>query len=154
MTIINKKMKYKEVLAIIIAITIIIVGIPFLFHSIGMSKMSAQHLHNNSDLRVTLAAEQKTEIRRLISDGKYRCCLENPCSRCFLEDSEHGDGTACDCLDEVIGGEAPCGECIGEILEGEGNKYLKEYFPEAIAEKIGEEYLDVLESIIDEKYGV
>ncbi len=62
-----------------------------------------------------------------ISAGEYRCCLESPCSYCLLK---YGN---CDCLDEVINGEVPCGECLGEIMEGEGNKLLKDRFPGIIS---------------------
>ena len=54
---------------------------------------------------------------QLIKEGKYRCCLKEPCSYCL----EHGE---CDCIDSVMEGKAPCGECLGELIEGEGNPYL------------------------------
>ena len=55
----------------------------------------------------------------------------------------------------VIGtpkGKHPCGECIGEILEGHGNPLISEYFARAIAEKTGQE--DAIKRIIAEKYNM
>lgn len=88
--------------------------------------------------------QQKSE---LISHGKYKCCIEKPCNYCLIKYQE------CDCMDEVVNGESPCGECIGEILEGEGNPYLAEYFARSIAKEIGSKYLEMLKQIIFEKYG-
>jgi len=48
----------------------------------------------------------------------------------------------------------PCGECIGEILEGHGNPYLAEYFAAAIAEEVGEQHLEILKQIISEEYDI
>ena len=86
----------------------------------------------------------------MLQQGKYRCCLEKPCTYCIEKTPGHGEGAECSCLEDVVNGVHPCGECIGEILEGHGNPYLKEYFAEAIAEKTGE--LEAIQRIIDEKY--
>ena len=36
-----------------------------------------------------------------------------------------------------MNGKHPCGECIGEIMEGKGNALIAEYFATAIAEEVG-----------------
>lgn len=84
----------------------------------------------------------------------YRCCLEKPCAYCIEKTPGHGEGAACDCLSDIVNGVHPCGECIGEILEGHGNLYLAEYFAVSIAEEVGEAHLDTLRQIIFEKYGI
>jgi len=55
--------------------------------------------------------------------------------------------------DRDVEGVHPCGECIGEILEGHGNPNLAKYFANAIAEKVGEEHIQTLKEIIEKKYG-
>ncbi len=93
----------------------------------------------------------KTSIQgTMLSNGMYRCCLEKPCTYCIEKTPGHGEDAECSCLEDLVNGVHPCGECIGEILEGHGNPYLKEYFAEAIAEKTGE--LEAIERIIEEKY--
>lgn len=89
-------------------------------------------------------------IGEQLLNGDYRCCLEKPCTYCIEKTPGHGEGAICDCLSDIINGIHPCGECIGEILEGHGNPYLAEYFPAAIAEKTGE--LEAIKRIIAEKY--
>lgn len=93
-------------------------------------------------------------IGELITQGKYKCCLEKPCAYCIEKTPGHGEGATCNCLEDIVNGRHPCGECIGEILEGHGNPYLAEYFARAIAEEVGEEHLPTLKKIIAEKYDV
>ncbi len=95
----------------------------------------------------------KYEIQKsLLVQGKYSCCLEKPCTYCIEKTPGHGEGAICNCLEDVVNGVHPCGECIGEILEGHGNPYLAEYFAEAIAEETGEK--EAIQKIIEEKYGL
>ncbi|MBL7056374.1 hypothetical protein ISS07_05660 [Candidatus Woesearchaeota archaeon] len=89
-----------------------------------------------------------------LKNHNYKCCLEKPCTYCIEKTPGHGEGSKCDCLSDVVNGVHPCGECIGEILEGHGNKYLAEYFAKAIAEKVGEEHLGTLKQIISKKYDI
>jgi len=114
-------------------------------HSMSDMQMKKSLINVNSNLK-----------SKLIDEGKYKCCLENPCSYCLLEDeikteTFNGKVLECECLVEIMNGEHPCGECIGEILEGNGNKYLSKYFATAIAEKTGNK--EAIKQIIFEKYG-
>ncbi|MFH1650058.1 MAG: hypothetical protein ABIA93_05910 [Candidatus Woesearchaeota archaeon] len=93
-------------------------------------------------------------VKDLLPQSMYRCCLETPCTYCIEKTPGHGEGATCDCLNDLVNGRHPCGECIGEILEGHGNKYLSEYFAKAIAEEVGESHLQELKLIIHEKYGI
>jgi len=93
----------------------------------------------------------KAEIQKdMLYNRKYKCCLEKPCNTCISLTPWHGEGAECDCLEDLVNGEAPCGECVGGILAGRGNPYLKEYFVAAIAEETGE--VEAIRRIIDEKY--
>ena len=103
--------------------------------------------------RGEIISQKQAIIGELIAKDNYSCCLEKPCSYCLFEDSSE-EGAACDCLDEVVNGEHPCGECIGEILEGKGNKFLAKYFAGALADEIGVSHLETLRQIISEKYGI
>ena len=145
-------LKAKCTWALLAIIAVVIAGIPVLFHTMDMREMAMKAFHDENSMRLAIASEQKAAIHQLIKEGKYRCCIENPCSYCFLNSTPEEDGTVCDCLDEIINGEHPCGECMGEILEGNGNKYLSEYFPAAIADEVGGQYLDTLKNIINDKY--
>jgi len=109
-------------------------------------------IKDSSEYNKEIIAEKDESVKNLLAEGRYKCCLENPCSYCF-SDVEHQDRElVCDCLVDIMNGNHPCGECIGEILEGNGNPLISEYFATAIAEKIGDNYLLPLKQIIADKY--
>ena len=59
-----------------------------------------------------LLSEAKKDLR---SDGKYNCCIKDPCDRCALD---HGD---CDCASEVKAAKAVCRDCYAGWQRGDGN---------------------------------
>ena len=93
-------------------------------------------------------------IGEMIADEDYKCCLEKPCAYCIEKTPGHGEGATCKCLEDVMNGVHPCGECIGEIMEGHGNRFISKYFARAIAEEVGLDHLETLKLIMQDKYGV
>ncbi len=93
----------------------------------------------------------KSMHNSMMGESGYGCCTQIACVFC-LTDSEHKG--VCDCFEEVVNGESPCAECVGNILQGNGNKYLAKSFAKAISEKMGDEYLLPLKDIIAQKYNV
>ncbi|MFQ5531866.1 MAG: hypothetical protein ACE5ES_04585 [Candidatus Nanoarchaeia archaeon] len=138
---INKSKIYGTMSLILIAVLVIMIIPNPITHNMAMDEKRNEFI------------SLKQEIRgEMLSNGKYRCCLEKPCVYCIEKTPGHGEGAECSCLEDVVNGVHPCGECIGEILEGHGNPYLAEYFAKAIAEKTGEE--EAIKKIIEEKYGI
>lgn len=111
-------------------------------------------MENMSEHRENFILTKDSIVSTMMAHGDYACCLENPCTYCIEKTPGHGEGAACSCLDDVVNGVHPCGECIGEILEGHGNKFLSKYFAQAIAEEVGESHLDTIKAIISEKYDI
>jgi len=133
----NQKAIYGSI-TIVLAVILVVTLFPS-SHSMNMAK--------ERETLISLKAEIQGEM---LQQGKYKCCLEKPCTYCIEKTPGHGEGAECNCLGDLVNGVHPCGECIGEILEGHGNPYLKEYFAPAIAEKTGEQ--EAIQRIIDEKY--
>lgn len=104
--------------------------------------------------REEFVSDKDAIISELIVKGDYACCLKKPCMYCIEKDPKHGKGATCSCLEDIVTGKHPCGECIGEIIEGHGNPYLSKYFASALADEVGAEHLDELKQIISEKYGI
>ena len=98
-------------------------------------------------------AYRQAMVSQQMMEGDYACCLAKPCTYCIEKTPEHGEGATCNCLDDVVNGRHPCGECIGEILEGHGNPFLAKFFARAVAEEVGQEYYTPLTGIIEDKYG-
>ncbi len=89
----------------------------------------------------------------MIPDGDYRCCLAKACTSCAALDPWHGEGASCSCLEDVVNGRPPCGECVGGIMMGRGNPLLAKYFASSIAGKLGAGHAEALKRIIEEQYG-
>ncbi|MBD3279285.1 MAG: hypothetical protein GF390_01075 [Candidatus Pacebacteria bacterium] len=104
--------------------------------------------------RAAFVAMKNQLIDQQISEQQYQCCLEKPCTYCLEKTPGHGEGASCHCLSDIMNGVHPCGECIGEILEGHGNRFIAKYFATAIAEEVGETHLATLKLIMADKYGV
>jgi hypothetical protein len=52
---------------------------------------------------------------KLASEGKYGCCIKEPCNMCAME-----EGSECKCYEEVKKHEAVCNECYGGWMSGKG----------------------------------
>jgi len=63
------------------------------------------------DQAQTLLREAKQELAQ---DGKYNCCIKDPCDRCLL------DHQSCPCGDEVKKGKAVCPDCYAGWQRGDG----------------------------------
>lgn len=144
-----KTFKKKLILPVIVAFVIGVVIASVVFY---LPNSNTTTIENQKKKFIEL---KESIIQKMISNGEYSCCLKKPCTYCLIEKaSEKEEDAMCDCLSDVITGEAPCGECIGEILEGKGNLYIAKYFAKAIASEVGEQHIDTLREIIYEKYGI
>ncbi len=127
--------------------------IPFSFLVVALLALS--FFPSPMDMKTKQFISLKLDIQKnMRGEGMYKCCLETPCTYCIEKTPKHGEGPACTCLKDIMEGKHPCGECMGEILEGHGNKYISEYFARAIADELGEQHLPELKKIISEKYGI
>lgn len=109
---------------------------------------------DTEESRVNFISLKESIQEGMRSQHKYKCCLEKPCAYCIEKTPGHGESAECDCLSDIMNGVHPCGECIGEILEGHGNKFLSKYFAKAIAEEVGEQHIGTIKEIVHEKYGI
>ena len=128
----------KTLFSIVIIVLVLAAILPFVNHN---------HIPQKREDFISLRNEIREEM---LNHEDYSCCLMNSCTYCIEKTPGHGEGAACHCLDDVMNGKHPCGECIGEILEGHGNPLIAEYFAEAIAEETG--HKEAIMQIIEEKY--
>lgn len=122
--------------------------------NIAHQKHMQEHHMGGTDDRGMFVGMKNQMIGEMVADGNYKCCLEKPCVYCIEKTPGHGEGATCNCLEDIVTGVHPCGECIGEILEGHGNRFLAKYFATAIAEEVGKQHLDTIKQIISEKYDI
>lgn len=136
--------------SLILGLALVLIAGMSLGYFVRPSAPSADHLKALKDQDVSgqrgaweaLADSIRGELAK---EGKYDCCLVSPCSYCIEEEE-------CTCRQDILNGEHPCGECIGEILEGKGLPDLKPYYAKAIAHKVGAKHEAHLQAIIDDMY--
>ncbi len=134
--------------------TAIIFAIVLFVMMAGLSGCTSEMDISMDDHRENFVAMKGEMVREMISRGDYACCLETPCTYCIEKSPKHGEGATCTCLEDIMNGVHPCGECIGEIMEGHGNKFLSKYFARSLAEEMGEQHHDSLKQMMSEKYEV
>ena len=65
---------------------------------------------------IASAKEQLAAAKtKLAQEGKYDCCMGDPCNHCALAES------TCSCAEDLKHGEAVCNECYGGWQEGKGD---------------------------------
>ncbi len=66
----------------------------------------------------SLVAEAREKLAqakdKLMQEGKYNCCVKDPCNYCLLHESD------CDCYKDLQAGEHVCIECYSEWQRGNG----------------------------------
>lgn len=144
--------------SIAIVLPILLLGFIFGRHW-GVAGMYGRHLQEHSHEekpgnREMFIGMKEQMIGEMIVHEDYKCCLEKPCTYCIEKTPGHGEGATCKCLEDVMNGVHPCGECIGEILEGHGIRFIAKYFATAITEEVGAEYINTIKQIIASKYNI
>lgn len=72
--------------------------------------------------------ERDWAIQKAVEAGDYRCCIEPPCTMCYMEANKwnnHQAGT-CACDDLIAKGQEPCPQCLSGLCSGAGNCQIKE----------------------------
>ncbi len=150
MNIFTKKNIILGIVALFLIGGVTVINNTALFMSTSEMKHSA--VKYSAEYNKEIISEKDAGIKNLLAEGRYKCCLIKPCSYCFSDPDHQDKELVCDCIKDIMEGKHPCGECIGEILEGNGNPLISEYFATSIAEEVGEDYLVMLKQIIADKY--
>ena len=142
---------------LILGLALVLIAGIFFGYFIKTSVSQNNHLAAIKSLSVLEQRSAWIEIASSIRgglaiEGKYDCCLVSPCWYCIQKTPGHGEGAECSCRQDILAGRHPCGECIGEILEGHGLVELKPYYAKAIAHKVGIEHEAHLQEIINDMY--
>jgi hypothetical protein len=69
--------------------------------------------------RGEVLAELSSAIDDAVKEGKYKCCIDPPCTMCYLGNWIWEDGT-CHCDEMIISGESDkvCPQCVSGLEEG------------------------------------
>jgi len=76
----------------------------------------------NPEAKLQRIIEQRDRaIQEAVNKGVYKCCIEPPCTMCYMEPNQwnnHQAGT-CVCDDLIAQGEKPCPQCERGLCSGE-----------------------------------
>ena len=109
----------KRVFVVIAAVIMLITGF-------GLVLSPTEPLQSDqaamAQTKQTSAKEKINQAKKLLADakkqlereGKYKCCIEDPCNQCALEHQ------SCPCMDGLKAGNPVCPECYGGWQRGEG----------------------------------
>lgn len=68
----------------------------------------------NPDQMLKRVIEERNQaIQKAVTDGSYRCCINPPCTMCYMEGNEWNNEKAgtCACDDLIAQGKEPCPQC-------------------------------------------
>lgn len=73
------------------------------------------------EMRVRIISERDHAIRQAEENGEYRCCIEPPCTMCYMEANPWNNFIAgtCACDDLIAKGKEPCPQCLNGMCENE-----------------------------------
>jgi hypothetical protein len=108
---------------LIIAIIFIISGLAsfMIFNLMYDSKNDYKKL-STGEIHDRIVEERDYAISQAVMEGNYRCCINPPCTMCFMEANEwnnHTPGT-CACDDLIAEGKEPCPQCKRGLIKDTG----------------------------------
>lgn len=89
----------------------IIIGIILSYISFSYTNKS-QNINSQSILDSAVKIRE-AGIKMAQAEGKYRCCIDPPCTMCYLEANQWNNYTigTCACDDLIALGQEPCPQC-------------------------------------------
>jgi len=112
----------KEIV-IILLLSIILAGAAYWkIHGYGLFFQTL----NKDQMYKQIVQQRDLAIQKAVAAGDYRCCIEPPCSMCYMKANQWNNYTAgtCACDDLIAEGKDPCPECQKGNCE-EGNDACK-----------------------------
>ncbi|MBS1267213.1 MAG: hypothetical protein MAG795_01185 [Candidatus Woesearchaeota archaeon] len=102
----NKRFKYLRLIILVVAVFVL-----------GYNYSSLKTLDNQ---RKDLLEKRDELILKMAHQGDYRCCINPPCTMCFMGSWIWDDGT-CKCDDMIAAGEFDkvCPQCQRGVKEGQ-----------------------------------
>ena len=107
-------------IALAIAAAFLVASMAFIFQGNSMvNGLFPLPSENLAEGRAKILNELSGAIDAAVKEGKYHCCIDPPCTMCYLGDWLWDDGT-CDCDGMIAKGEFDkvCPQCKRGIEEG------------------------------------
>ena len=88
----------------------------FSIHDSAFEKLSPEVMYQR------VIKERDFAINQAIARGDYKCCINPPCTMCYLEANQWNNFIAgtCACDDLIAKGEKPCPQCERGLIKDTG----------------------------------
>ncbi len=85
----------------------LISGFVFGIQSSDFEKLNAEEMHQR------IIQERDFAINQAVDSGDYECCINPPCTMCYMEANQWNNYTpgTCACDDLIAQGKEPCPQC-------------------------------------------
>jgi hypothetical protein len=107
----------------IVAILLLLIGGlgGYLFFQIQTSSVDFSQL-SPSEKQQRVIQERDGAIQEVIDEGVYQCCIEPPCTMCYMEANQWNNYQAgtCACDELIAQGKEPCPQCERGLCETDG----------------------------------
>jgi hypothetical protein len=73
----------------------------------------------SEDMRKRIVKERDIAIAKAVKEGIYKCCINPPCTMCFMEANQWNNFKAgtCDCDNLIAQGKEPCPQCRNGVCK-------------------------------------
>ncbi|MBU4331815.1 hypothetical protein L6279_04365 [Candidatus Parcubacteria bacterium] len=105
---------------IIVTIFIFLIGGVLSFLIFNNQNIKFENL-SASEMYEKIIEQRDLAINQAIASGNYGCCIDPPCTMCYMEANQWNNfipGT-CGCDDFIARGEEPCPQCKRGIESGQ-----------------------------------
>lgn len=77
---------------------------------------------NSAEMLKQVLTQRDYAIVKAVKEGNYRCCINPPCTMCYVEANQWNNGApgTCACDDLIAQGKEPCPQCK-RGLDGKGS---------------------------------
>jgi len=110
----------KKTIAIVITFTLLIgvfgAYLVFIYQNPNFKELSSEEMLDK------IIKERDYAIAKAVMEGAYRCCINPPCTMCYMEANQWNNeksGT-CACDDLIAQGKEPCPQCKSGLCESSG----------------------------------
>lgn len=88
----------------------------FAYQNPSFKRLSSEGMINR------IMKERNYAIGKAVMDGVYKCCINPPCTMCYMEANQWNNGKAgtCACDDLIAQGKEPCPQCKSGLCGASG----------------------------------
>lgn len=104
------------------AIFLLLIGTLVGYWFFNLQNPSFENL-NSEEMYRQIIEERDYAINKAVAAGDYKCCIEPPCTMCYMEANQWNNfkERTCACDDLIAQGKEPCPQCKSGLCQIDGD---------------------------------